>query len=41
MKLYLIKQKAGPGMSKRMFDTVRSRTGIDINYDNLVIPLDY
>ncbi|HOO31748.1 MAG TPA: hypothetical protein PK466_00665 [Thermotogota bacterium] len=28
-------------MSKRMFDTVRSRTGIDINYDNLVIPLDY
>ncbi len=41
MKLFLLKQKPGPGMSKKIFDTVRLKTGINLQYENLVLPTDY
>ena len=41
MKLFLLKKNPGPGMSKRMFDKVREVTGVPVEYDNLVTPVDY
>lgn len=41
MKLYLLKQKPGPGMSKRMFDSIANALGIPLEYNNLVTPDDY
>lgn len=41
MKLYLLKQKPGPGMSKRMFDSISKNLNINLEYNNLVTPVDY
>ncbi|HPF16205.1 MAG TPA: hypothetical protein P5107_05315 [Thermotogota bacterium] len=41
MKLYLLKQKPGPGMSKRMFDSAAQELNIEIEYRDLVTPRDY
>src|SRR6056297_1054602 len=40
-KLFLLKKNPGPGMSRRMFDKVREVTGVPVEYDNLVTPVDY
>src|SRR6056297_1873643 len=41
MKLYLMKQRPGPGMSKRMFDAVSKKLNLTLEYQNLVTPEDY
>lgn len=41
MKLYLLKQKPGPGMSKRMFDAASKNLKLNLEYNNLVTPEDY
>jgi len=41
MKLYLLKQKPGPGMSKRMFDAASNNLNLNLEYNNLVTPEDY
>lgn len=41
MKIYLLKQNPGPGMSKRMFDTVSRELNLPLEYKDLVTPEDY
>jgi len=41
MKLYLLKQKPGPGMSKKMFDSISKELELNLEYNNLVTPEDY
>jgi len=41
MKLFLLKQKPGPGMSKKMFDSISKELKINLDYNNLVTPEDY
>ncbi|MFW6263176.1 MAG: shikimate dehydrogenase family protein [Thermotogota bacterium] len=41
MKLFLLKQKPGPGMSKKMFDSISKELKINLEYNNLVTPEDY
>ena len=41
MRLFLLKQRPGPGMSKRMFDAVSKDLNLDLDYQNLVTPEDY
>lgn len=41
MKIYLLKQKPGPGMSKRMFDALARELNLPLEYQNLVTPEDY
>ena len=41
MKLFLLKQKPGPGMSKRMFDAASKKLNLNLEYNNLVTPEDY
>jgi len=41
MRLYLLKQKPGPGMSKKMFDSISKQLELNLEYNNLVTPEDY
>jgi len=41
MKLYLLKEKPGPGMSKRMFEGAAKELNIKLEYLDLVTPRDY